>query len=305
VATLLGARLVESDPGIGLDQGADVAGALLVASALMLGVYTIVEATDVGWGSARTWGLGAFAVLLLGGFLIRQTRAAQPLVPLELFRSRNVSGANIVQGLMMAGLFGVFFLGALYMQRVLDYDPIQTGLAFLPVAVVIAVFGARLTPELNTRFGARTMLMIGLTLIVGGLLLFARVPVGAARYAIDMLPAMVLLGVGFGLTFPATMTLGMCGATASDAGLVSGLVQTTSQVGGSLGLAVLATLSTSQTNHLLAGGESAATALTAGYHLGFVVGASLVAGAVVVAVTVLRSESTDMPQTAGDLEHAV
>jgi EmrB/QacA subfamily drug resistance transporter len=290
-AIVLAWRLIEPDAGIGLRQGADVAGALLVTSALMLGVYTIVEARDFGWGSTRTLGLGAVAVLLMAGFLVRQARASNPLLPLGLFRSRNISGANLIQVLMVAGLFGMFFLGALYLQRVLGYDPLQIGLAFLPVAVAIGAFSYRFAAELNMRFGVRRMLLVGLTLIVCGLALFARAPVHAS-YVVDVFPSMVLLGVGAGLTFPATMTLGMSDATPADSGLISGLINTTAQVGGSLGLAVLATLSTSRTDHLLTAGQGTASALTGGYHLAFGVGAGLVAVAVLVAATVLRPASS-------------
>jgi MFS family permease len=289
-AVALALRLIQSDRGIGLGEGADVAGAFLVTSALMLGVYTIVEAKDYGWASARTLGLGAVAVALLAAFLVRQARAANPLLPLGLFRSRNVSGANLVQVLMVAGMFGMFFLGALYLQRVLGYDPMQIGLAFLPVAVAIGALSFRYSAQLNGRFGARTMLLVGLSLIVAGLGLFARAPMDA-RYLVDVLPSMVLLGVGGGLSFPAVMTLGMSGATASDSGLISGLVNTTAQVGGSLGLAVLATLATSRTDQLLAAGQSPTSALAGGYHLAFGAGVVLVAAAVVVAATVLRPEA--------------
>jgi EmrB/QacA subfamily drug resistance transporter len=291
-ALVLAWRLIESDPGIGVGEGADVAGAVLVTSALMLGVYTIVEARDYGWISAHTLGFGAVAVLLLVAFLIRQARAANPLLPLSLFRSRNVSGANLVQALMVAGIFGMFFLGALYLQRVLRYDPLQIGLAFLPVAIAIGALSFRFSAQLNTRFGARTMLLVGLGLTMAGLALFARAPVGAS-YLYDVLPPMVLLGVGGGLAFPALMTLGMSGATASDSGLISGLINTTAQVGGSLGLAALATLATSRSDRLLASGQSTASALTAGYHLAFGIGAGLVAAAIVVAVTVLQPESAE------------
>ncbi|HKA50371.1 MAG TPA: MFS transporter [Candidatus Dormibacteraeota bacterium] len=300
-AVLLAARLVETDPGSGLRRGADVAGALLVTSALVLGVYTIVETTDAGWGSARTVSLGMIALVLLVGFLVRQVRASHPLLPLGLFRSRSVSGANLVQVLMMAGLFGMFFLGALYMQGVLGYDPIEIGLAFLPMAAVIAAFGLGLAAELNTRFGARRMLVVGLAMIVVGLALLTRAPV-EARYAVDVLPAMVLSGVGFGLTFPGTMTLGMSGATSSDSGLLSGLLQTSSQVGGSLGLAVLAAVSTSRTNGLLAAGQGAAAAFTDGYHLAFAAGTGVVALAIVVAVAVPRSESVAAARTTDERE---
>ena len=260
-----------------------------------------METTDAGWGSARTVSLGMIALVLLVGFLVRQVRASHPLLPLGLFRSRSVSGANLVQVLMMAGLFGMFFLGALYMQGVLGYDPIEIGLAFLPMAAVIAAFGLGLAAELNTRFGARRMLVVGLAMIVVGLALLTRAPV-EARYAVDVLPAMVLSGVGFGLTFPGTMTLGMSGATSSDSGLLSGLLQTSSQVGGSLGLAVLAAVSTSRTNGLLAAGQGAAAAFTDGYHLAFAAGTGVVALAIVVAVAVPRSESVAAARTTDERE---
>jgi len=288
-AAVLAARLLDTDRGLGLRAGADVAGAVLVTSALMLGVYTIVEARDYGWGSAHTLGFGAVAVLLLAGFLVRQATASDPLLPLGLFRSRSVSGANVVQVLMVAGMFGMFFVGALYLQRVLRYDPLQIGLAFLPVAVAIGALSFRFSAQLNTRFGARAVLLAGLGSIVAGLALFVRAPIDA-RYVVDVLPSMVLLGIGGGLSFPAVMTLGMAGATDRDAGLVSGLVNTTAQVGGSLGLAVLATMATSRTDHLLASGWSAPAALAGGYHLAFGIGACLVAAAMVVAAAVLRSD---------------
>jgi predicted MFS family arabinose efflux permease len=268
----------------------------------MLGVYTIVEARDYGWLSARTLGLGAVAVALLVTFVIRQARAANPLLPLDLFRSRNVSGANMIQVLMVAGMFGAFFLGALYLQRVLGYDPMQIGLAFLPVAVIIGALSFRFSAQLNTRFGARAVLLVGLTMFTAALALFARAPT-EARYPVDVLPSMILIGMGGGLSFPALMTLGMSGATERDSGLVSGLVNTTAQVGGSLGLAVLATLATSRTDQLLAAGQSQASALTGGYRLAFVTGAALLAAAIVVAVTVLRPEA-GVPAEARDASGA-
>ncbi len=283
---LFATRVLERDRGIGLDKGADVPGAALVTGSLMLAVYTIVEAAEAGWASAQTLGLGALAVALLAGFVAREARARTPLIPLRIFRSRNVSGANAVQMLMVSGLFGMFFLGALFLQRVLGYDALEVGLAFLPVAVLIGAFSLRVSPQLIMRFGARTTLVPGLVLIVAGLLLFARAPVDA-EYIVDVLPVMVLLGVGAGLVFPALMTLAMSGATRSDSGLASGLVNTTQQVGGALGLAVLATLSTTRSDDLLAGGESKASALTDGYHLAFLVGAGLVAFGILLAVTVL------------------
>ncbi|HSS57216.1 MAG TPA: MFS transporter [Solirubrobacteraceae bacterium] len=289
VAAVLAVRLLEPDRGIGLGEGADVAGAALVTGALMLGVYTIVGTVDHGWVSAHTLGFGAAAAVLLAGFVARQATATRPLVPLRIFRSRNVSGANAVQALMVAGMFGMFFLGTLYLQRVLGYDAVQTGAAFLPVSVGIGTLSLGFSPRLITRFGARAVLLPGLLALVAGLVLLTGAPVGG-DYVTDLLPALVLLGVGAGVAFPALVTLAMSGATAEDSGLASGLVNTTQQVGGALGLAVLATLSTSRSNHLLADGESAASALTGGYHLAFAIGAGLVVAAIVVAALVLRSE---------------
>jgi MFS family permease len=289
VAAVLAVRLLEPDRGIGLGEGADVAGAALVTGALMLGVYTIVGTVDHGWVSEHTLGFGAAAAVLLAGFVARQATATRPLVPLRIFRSRNVSGANAVQALMVAGMFGMFFLGTLYLQRVLGYDAVQTGAAFLPVSVGIGTLSLGFSPRLITRFGARAVLLPGLLALVAGLVLLTGAPVGG-DYVTDLLPALVLLGVGAGVAFPALVTLAMSGATAEDSGLASGLVNTTQQVGGALGLAVLATLSTSRSNHLLADGESAASALTGGYHLAFAIGAGLVVAAIVVAALVLRSE---------------
>ena len=284
---VLALRFVEDDKGIGLGRGADVTGALLVTTALMLGVYTILEVGDYGWTSGRTLGFGAVSLALLAGFVVRQARTANPLMPLRIFRSRNVSGANVVQMLMVAGMFGMFFLGTLYLQDVLGYDALEIGLAFLPVAVLIGALSLGFSARLMMRFGARTTLVPSLLLIVAGLLLFTQAPVDGS-YVADVLPVMVLLGLGAGIAFPAMATLAMSGATQSDSGLASGLVNTSMQVGGAIGLAVLATLATSRTGTLLDGGASNAAALTGGFHLAFGVAAGLVAAAIVIAVTVLE-----------------
>jgi EmrB/QacA subfamily drug resistance transporter len=298
---VLALRLIGRDEGIGFGEGADVLGAVLVTSSLMVGVYTIVKpAADDGWGASRTLGLGAFALALLVAFVVRETRARNPLIPLRIFRSRNVSGANAIQALFVAGMFGMFFLGALYLQRVRGYDALQIGLAFLPVTLVIGTLSLRYSERLIMRFGAKATLLPGLVLIGAAQLLFARVPVDST-YVVDLLPVMLLLGTGAGLSFPALMTLGMSGATPSDAGLASGLVNTTLQVGGALGLAVLATVSSTRTVHLRAGGDSTAAALTGGYHLAFLIGAALVVVAIVVALTVLQPER--QAQAVAEAEH--
>jgi EmrB/QacA subfamily drug resistance transporter len=284
-------RLLDGDKGIGFGEGADIPGAILITSSLLLGVYTIVKpAAEFGWGSGQTLGLGAVSLVLLVAFVVREARASNPLIPLRIFRSRNVSGANVIQALSVAGMFGLFFLGALYLQRVLGYDALEIGLAFLPATIVMGALSLRYSERLIMRFGARTTLLPGLALIGVGLALFAQAPVDGS-YVRHVLPAMILLAFGAGVCFPALMTLAMSGATQSDAGLASGLVNTTAQVGGALGLAVLATLSATRSENLIDGGEAtASSALTSGYHLAFLIGAGLVVAALVVAVTVLQPE---------------
>jgi EmrB/QacA subfamily drug resistance transporter len=286
---VVAAHLLERDEGLGLRGGADVPGAVLIVSALMLGVYTIVQTTEQGWGAAATIAGGAVTMVLLLAFVWREARATNPLVPLRIFRSRNVVGANVIQMLTVAGLFGMFFLGALYLQRVLGFDPVQVGLAFLPVSLGIGVLSLGFAARLITRFGARLTLLPGLVLVAAGLLVFLRAPAGGS-YLADVLPAMVLLGVGAGLAIPSLMSLAMAGATETDSGLASGLVNTTQQVGGALGLAVLATLSTSRTDNLLAAGRSEAEALTSGFHLALAVGAAAVLAGLVLASVLLRQD---------------
>ena len=305
IATALFAqRLLERDEGIGLGEGADVPGAVLITSSLMLGVYTIVKpAADHGWAHSETIVLSAISLVLLIAFVVREATARNPLVPLRIFRSRNVAGANIVQPLSVAGMFGMFFLGSLYLERVLGYSALEIGLAFLPVTIVMGTMSIRYSEPLIMRFGAKTLLIPGLGLIAAGLVLFTRAPVDGS-YVEHVLPVMILLGFGAGLSFPALMTLAMSGATKADAGLASGLVNTSAQVGGALGLAVLATLSSTRSDSLIDSGEAGASALTSGYHLAFWIGAALVVAAIAVAVTMFepedRQESTAAETAPGE-----
>jgi EmrB/QacA subfamily drug resistance transporter len=300
----LARRLLPGDSGIGWGAGADVPGALLITGALMLGVYTIVKpAAEHGWGAGETLALGAVAMGLLGAFIAREATARTPLIPLRIFRSRNVSGANLIQALMVAGMFALFFLGALYLQRVLHYDALQIGLAFLPTTLVMGTMSLRLSEPLIMRFGARRTLLPGLVAVAVGLALFTRAPVHG-NYLRDVLPTMILLGVGIGSSFPALMKLAMSGATPSDAGLASGLVNTTVQVGGALGLAVVATLAATRTKTLLAHGSGTAAALTGGYRLAFMVGTGLVVAALAVAVAVLQPERQAGEEAEAERERA-
>jgi EmrB/QacA subfamily drug resistance transporter len=293
-------RLIKRDEGIGIREGADVPGAVLITTALMLGVYTIVKpAAENGWGATRTLELGALSLLLLAVFIIRESTASKPLIPLRIFRSRNVTGANLIQVFSVAGMFGMFFLGALYMQRILHYDALEIGLAFLPVTLIMGTLSVRYSQPLVMRFGARNLMFPGLGLIAVGLLWFTRAPVHGS-YFTDIFPVMVVFGTGAGVCFPALMGLAMSGATPSDAGLASGLVNTTAQVGGALGLAVLATLSASHSDKLVKTGHSTAAALTSGYHLAFGIGAALIGCAILVALTVVAPAHDASTETAAD-----
>jgi EmrB/QacA subfamily drug resistance transporter len=284
---LLTVRLVEDRKGIGFAAGADIPGAVLITAGVMLGVYTLLEAGEQGWGSTQTLGLGAVSLALLAAFVGRQARIANPLMPLRLFRSRNVAGANIVMALLVVGFFGMFFLGALYLQGILGYTALEVGLAFLPACIVMGTLSLGYAEKLIMGVGPRPALIAGLIAATAGLLLFARAPVDGT-WAIDVLPVMLLLGLGAGLAFPALMTLAMSGATQSDAGLASGLINTTVQVGGAIGLAVLATLATERTDGLLADGVATASALNSGYHLAYLIGAALTGLAVIAAIVILR-----------------
>ena len=287
---VLALRLVEGHPGLGLREGADFPGAILVTGGLMLAVYTILGVEEHGWTSARTLLLAAVSAALVAAFVLRQARIPKPLMPLRLFRSRNVSGANVVIALMVVGMFGTFFLGALYMQLVLGYTPLEVGLAFFPGSLIMGLLSLGFTDKLNMRFGPRRVLIAGLAFLVVAMLLFVRVPVDG-NYIVDLFPLMVVFGIGAGVAFPALMMLAMSGATPQDAGLASGLVNTSGQVGGAVGLAVLATVSTERTANLLADGDTQLEALLGGYHLAWLIGAALAVVALGVAVFVLRQQA--------------
>ncbi|WP_239476032.1 MFS transporter [Streptomyces sp. CS090A] len=288
---LVAARVLPADRGQGLAAGADVTGALLVTAGLMLGISTVVGVETYGWTSARTLGLGALALALLAGFVLRQATARTPLMPLRILRSRNVSGANVVQMLMVAALFSFQVIVALHLQKVLGYGATATGLAMLPAAVVIGAVSLGLSARLVARFGERVVLLTGIGLLIAALGLLARVPV-RAEYVTDLLPVM-LLASGFGLALPALTSLGMSGAGEDDAGLASGLFNTTQQIGMALGVAVLTTLAAGRTEALTAAGHPSAEALTGGYRLAFTVGAALLVAAFAVAFLVLRRKPAD------------
>jgi EmrB/QacA subfamily drug resistance transporter len=289
VATMVAAaRLLPSGSRLGARAGADVLGAALITAALMLGVYTlVVPAAEDGWTATTTLACGGVSVALVAAFLVRQATAAAPLMPLRILRSPTVAGANVVQALGASGMFGSFFLGALYLQQVLGYGPLEIGLAFLPVTVLMGGLSVRYSERLITRFGAQRVMVTGLLFVAAGMVFFAVVPVHA-RYVVDVLPAVVLIGIGAGLCFPPTMTLAMTGVRPSDAGLASGLANTTAQVGGAIGLSILTTISAGRSTALRESGSDLLGALTGGYHAAFWVATVLILGALATGLTVLR-----------------
>lgn len=287
VATvLLAVRVLPTDRGAGLAAGADVLGAALVTGGLMLGIYTVVKIDQYGWTGAHTLGLGALSIASLAAFTVRQAKARTPLMPLRILRSRNVVGANLVQVLTLSAMFAFQIIVALFMQEVLAYSALATGLAMLPAAVSIGAVSLFVSARLNTRFGERAVLPAGLALLAGAMLKLVAVPVDA-DYVTDLLPVMLLIAGG-GLVLPALASLGMSDAKPDDAGLVSGLFNTTQQVGMAVGVAVLSTLAATRTREELAAGAAEPAALTAGYHVAFTVAAVLLGAAFLAALTVLR-----------------
>jgi EmrB/QacA subfamily drug resistance transporter len=265
----------------------DVAGAVTVTASLMVAVYAIVNGNEVGWATARTLGLLVVAGALLGLFLVIESRVAAPLVPLRLFRLRNLSVSNVVGILWAAAMFAWFFLSALYLQLVLGYSPLEVGLAFLPGNLIMAVFSLGLSARIVMKFGIRAPLGVGLGLAALGLLLFARAPVDGT-FLVDVLPSMILLGIGAGMAFNPVLLAAMGDVPQEEAGLASGVVNTAFMMGGALGLAVLASLAASRTDSLTASGSGELEALTGGYHAAFLVGGLFAGAAAAIGVLLLR-----------------
>jgi MFS family permease len=275
LAGIAGWRLLAADQGIGLSAGADALGAVLVTAGVMLGVFAIVQ--------PGAWWAGLAAAALLAGFVVREATARTPLLPMRVFASRSFSGANVAQLFIIGAAMGFQVIVTLYMQRVLGFGPAAAGLGLFPTAAVIGVVSLGLSARLIGRFGGRLVLISGLVMITAALAVLTQIPAHAG-YATFLLPLLLLFGLGGGLTLPAVTTLGMSGATDADAGLVSGVFNTSQQVGGALGLALLTTLAAGRT-----GGSQTAQALTDGYHLAWETGAILGVAAIAVAVIALRT----------------
>jgi len=288
-AVLLCRVLLPADPAV--RRGSiDVAGAVTVTASLMLAVYAIVNGNQKGWTSGQTLGMLGAAVALLAAFVLIETRAAAPLMPLGIWKVRNVASANVTGMLLAAAMFAWFFLSALYLQRVLGYSALEVGFAFLPATVVWGASSLLLSDKLVMRFGIKAPLIGGLAFYLAALLLFARAPVDG-NYFVDVLPGMLLLGIGGGITFNPILLAAMSGVEPSEAGLASGVVNTSFMFGGALGLAVLASTAASRTDSLLSSGHSALSALNGGYHLAFMLGAAFAVAAMVLAAVLIHAEA--------------
>lgn len=268
----------------------DVAGSVTVTAALLIAVYAIMDGNQAGWVSVRTLGLLAVAVVLFAVFLRTEARAESPLMPLGLFRIRSVATANAMGVLWAAAMFGWFFLSALYMQLVLGYSPLEVGLAFLPANVIMGAFSLGLSEKIVMRFGIRAPLATGMVLIAVSLALFARAPVEGS-YVLDVLPGMILLGLGMGISLNPVLLAAMSDVEPSDAGLASGVVNTSFMMGGALGLAILASLADARTRALTVDGVDRLAALTGGYHASFIVATGFAAVAAALAALLLRPSS--------------
>jgi EmrB/QacA subfamily drug resistance transporter len=297
-ALLFGAALIEENEGIGLAGGVDVLGSFLITLAAMVGAYAIVKSSDYGLFSAHTLVVGAASLALLAAFLVREARVANPIMPLRILRLRMLMGSSIVRGLLVTGMFSAFFLGSLYLERVLGYDAIQTGVAFLPLTAAIAVMSIGLSARAAARFGSQRTLVAGLAAIVAGLLMLAGQGVHASYFP-GLFTAFLLLGLGAGSSFLPLLTIGMSDAPKRDAGLASGIINVSVQLFGAIGLATLGTIATDHARALSASGHSLASALTGGYHLAYLVAAACVLLGILAALVVLRPPVAPAPQEAG------
>jgi EmrB/QacA subfamily drug resistance transporter len=289
IATLLlGRRLIDETEGIGIDKGIDVLGSVLMTVATMIVVYAIVTASDHGWGSAHTLGFAAAGLALLGAFLVLESRVANPIFPLRILRLRGLIVTSVVRGFLVTGMFSTFFLGALYLQRVRHYGAFETGLAFLPMTLVLGTLSLGITARIMARVGSLRLLVFGLVSIVCGLLILSQS--GAhASYWPSLAISFALLGVGAGTAFLPLMTIAMADVPSRDAGLASGIVNASLQISAAIGIAALGTIAAARTKTLAHGETATAHALTAGYDLSWLIGAGSVAAGVIVALAFLRT----------------
>ena len=293
VTLVLGSFLIKENEGLGVREGIDLAGSLLMTSSLMLGIFAIVKASSYGWLSAHTLGFGALALALGLAFVVVESRVAKPIMPLRILQLRSLTASSVVRGLTFSAMFAVFFFGALYLEKVLHYGPLKTGVAFLPMSLVMAVMSLGLTSRLLVRYGPMRLLIPGMTAVVLGLLLLSRTGVDA-NYLTAILPSFLLLGAGMSISAVPLLTIAMADVPRADAGLASGIVNVSMWLASSAALAVFGTLASSRTDHALSQGQGVAQGLVSGYHETFLIGAVFAALGLLVTVLVLRAPAKDV-----------
>jgi EmrB/QacA subfamily drug resistance transporter len=301
VTFILGSLLIKENAGLGVREGIDLKGSLLMTVSLIVGIYAIVTASTYGWLSAHTLGFGATSVVLMGAFAFLESRIAKPIMPLRIVKLRSLTTSSVVRGLSFSAMFAVFFFGALYLERVLGYDPVRTGVAFLPLTLAMAIMSLGVTSRLLARYGPMKLLIPGMTAAVIGLLWLSRSGVHA-NYFVAILPAFLLLGVGMSVSAVPLLTIAMADVPREDAGLASGIVNVSMWLASSAGLAVFGTLAASKSKTLLAQGYSGSQSLLAGYHEAFFIGAILAALALLVVVAVLRAPAKEAVENRESLE---
>jgi EmrB/QacA subfamily drug resistance transporter len=284
---LVGTILIDENAGLGIRSGLDVGGAVLSTGGMMLAVYAIVSSSQYAWRSSHTLGLGAGAVVVLAAFILLESRLSHPMMPLGVLRSPGLLTSNLVRGLMVVGMYSTFFIGVLYFQHVLSFDPVVTGLAFLPQTLVVAVMSAGLTARIMRRRGPKVTALGGLAVVALGLALFVESGADTAYFP-QIFAAVLLIGLGAATAFTPLLTIALAAVPAKDAGIGSGIVNVSQQVAAVLSVAILGAVSTSHTASLLASGKSTVDALEGGYHLAFVVALTSVLVAIVLGSFVLR-----------------
>ena len=298
-ALVLGKALIPRDSGIGLGQHVDWLGSLLVTGSLMSAVYAIVEATSHGWGSVTVLGFGAIAIALMVAFGILESRISNPIMPLGILRLRGLVSSSLVRGFLVTGMYSTFFLGALYLEHVLGYDALKTGLAFLPWTLTVAVLAVGVTARLVNRFGSTRVLVPGLAAVAAGLLLLANAGAHASFFP-TLFVAFVAIGLGAGTSFMPLLTIAMADVPPGEAGLASGIVNVSQQVSAALGLAVLSTIATNHSRALEASGHGVVGSLISGYHLGFDIGAGCLVVGAIVALVLLRPLERRVTESAAE-----
>ncbi len=291
LAFALGRALIRGDRGQGLEHGVDWLGSLLITTSLMSAIYAIVEATSHGWGSTDVLGFGALAAILMAAFLTLESRIENPIMPLRMLRLRGLARASIVRGFLVTGMYSTFFLGTLYLEHVRHYSALQTGAAFLPWTITVAILSRGITTRLVERFGQLPVLVSGMASAITGLLLFSTVGPDTAFFP-TVFVACFAIGLGIGTAFMPLLTIAMADVPAADAGLASGITNVSQQISGAVGLAVLSTVAATHTKSLIAAHQGLISSLIGGYHLAFLVGAAAVSAGLGLALILLRPRAT-------------